>query len=61
MSCLEGHPILIQLDNATVVAYIYHEGRNQKSFTARDLERILSLREIHILALSDIICQAVGY
>ncbi|XP_077338321.1 uncharacterized protein LOC143982996 [Lithobates pipiens] len=48
---LQGHPIRIQSDNATAVAYVNHQGETRSSATAWEVAHILRLAKRHIPAL----------
>lgn len=51
-SLLRGHPIRIQTDNTTAVAYLNHQGGTKSSAAFREASRILRWAELHVPALS---------
>lgn len=52
LDTVNGRPILIHMDNAPSVAYINYQGGIRRLTAAMKVERILSLAELHVPALS---------
>lgn len=51
-SLLRGHPVRIQTDNTTAVAYLNHQGGTRSSAALQEASRTLQWAELHVPALS---------
>lgn len=51
-SLLQGHPVRIQTDNTTAVAYLNHQGGTRSSAALLEASRSLRWAELHVPALS---------
>lgn len=51
-SHLRGHPVRVQTDNTTAVAYLNHQGGTRSSAALREASRTLRWAELHVPALS---------
>ena len=56
---LKGHPVRVQSDNATAVAYINHQGGTRSAAAMREVTSILRWAEAHVPALSAIFIPGV--